>query len=246
MSTLDLYPRPDPSPSSTLVATPNVAPAREEPGRSPIPAVAGFPPAPHPLYQATVKRAFDASAASCALLLLWPLFIVVALAIRLDSPGPVVYRQQRTGKDGMPFTMYKFRSMTWDPAHNVRYFVEPDGTIVHKHHHDPRVTRVGAWLRHTSIDELPQLVNIFKGDMSVIGPRPELVEIVATYEPWQHRRHVVRPGLTGWWQVCGRDDCPMDENTELDLYYVDHLSPWLDFEILLRTVGIVATGRGAF
>lgn len=245
MSTLHHLHRPDPSSSPALVAAIPAVTAREEPGRSPGAPVSIWAPAPHPFYQDVVKRAFDAMAASLALLLLWPLFLVVAIAIRLDSPGPVIYRQQRVGKDGVPFTMYKFRTMTWDPAHNVRFFVEPDGTIVHKLHHDPRVTHVGAWLRHTSIDELPQLVNILKGDMSVIGPRPELVEIVRTYEPWQHRRHVVKPGLTGWWQVCGRDDRPMEQNTELDLYYVDHLSPWLDLEIFLRTIRVVLTGDGA-
>ena len=210
------------------------------------PSVPVWPPSPHPVYQATTKRGFDAVAATVVLLLLWPLFLAVAVAIRLDSPGPVIYRQQRVGKDGVPFTMYKFRTMTWDPAHNVRFFIEPDGTIVHKMQHDPRVTHVGAWLRHTSIDELPQLLNIVKGDMSLIGPRPELVEIVATYAPWQHRRHIVRPGLTGWWQVCGRDDRPMEECTELDLYYVDHICPMLDVKILLRTIGEVVSGKGAF
>lgn len=210
------------------------------------PVTPGFGASPHAFYERVVKRGFDATVAIIALLLLWPLFLVVAIAIRLDSPGPVIYRQQRVGRNGVPFTMYKFRTMTWDPDHNVRFFVEPDGTVLHKMHNDPRVTNVGAWLRHTSIDELPQLFNIVKGDMSVVGPRPELVEIVAMYEPWQHRRHVVRPGLTGWWQVCGRDDKPMEECTELDLYYVDHLSPGLDLTILFRTVAVVLTGRGAF
>ena len=246
MSTLHHLHRPDPSSTSRLVSAPPARPARAEPGRPPASAATNWPPAPHPLYQATVKRAFDATSAAIVLLLLWPLFLAVALAIRLDSPGPVIYKQQRVSLDGAPFTMYKFRSMTWDPDHNVRFFVGPDGAVVHKMAHDPRVTQVGQWLRHTSIDELPQLVNILKGDMSVIGPRPELVEIVATYEPWQHRRHVVRPGLTGWWQVCGRDDRPMEECTELDLYYVDHLSPLLDLKILVRTIAQVVSCEGAF
>lgn len=235
--------RPGPLVSTVTAPATAASPDRTGPGG---PVTPNFGVAPHSFYEEIVKRAFDATVASVALLLLWPLFLVVAVAIRLDSPGPVIYEQQRIGRNGVPFTMYKFRTMTWDPNHNVRFFIESDGTIVHKLDHDPRVTHVGAWLRHTSIDELPQLLNIVKGDMSVVGPRPELVEIVATYEPWQHRRHVVRPGLTGWWQVCGRDDKPMEECTELDLYYVDHLSPWLDLKILFRTVAVVATGRGAF
>jgi lipopolysaccharide/colanic/teichoic acid biosynthesis glycosyltransferase len=246
MNAPQLWHLPHPTPAPVLVVTSRVTPGREKEHSSHEPDVFNWSPAPYPFYQAVVKRAFDAICAISALLLLWPLFLIIALMIRLDSPGPVIYRQQRIGKNGVPFTMYKFRSMRWDPIHNVRFFIRPDGTTVHKLHDDPRLTHVGAWLRRTSIDELPQLINIAKGDMSVIGPRPELIEIVRTYEPWQHRRHVVKPGLTGWWQVCGRDDLPMNENTELDLYYVNHLSPVLDLRILLRTVGIVATGCGAF
>lgn len=199
----------------------------------------------HRLYAAVLKRAIDLAAASLALLLLSLVMLMVAVAIRLDSPGPALYRQKRVGRNGREFTIYKFRTMVQNSGPAIRYFVSSDGTSRHKIHNDPRITRVGAVLRRASIDELPQLINILRGDMSLIGPRPELVEIVRTYQPWQHRRHSIRPGLTGWWQVCGRNDRPMEENTELDLYYIDHLSPGLDLKILLRTVKVVLTGRGA-
>lgn len=199
----------------------------------------------HRLYAAVVKRTIDVVVASLVLLLLSLLLVLVAVAVRLDSPGPALYRQKRVGRDGRIFTIYKFRTMVQDAGPAVRYFVSGDGKLRHKIHNDPRITRVGAVLRRASIDELPQLINILRGDMSLIGPRPELVDIVHTYQPWQHRRHSIRPGLTGWWQVCGRNDRPMEENTELDLYYIDHLSPGLDLKILLRTVKVVLTGRGA-
>jgi lipopolysaccharide/colanic/teichoic acid biosynthesis glycosyltransferase len=136
--------------------------------------------------------------------------------------------------------------MANDSRLGLRMLQAPDGTMRHKLRQDPRITRVGRWLRRTSVDELPQLINILLGHMSLIGPRPELVEIVDRYEPWQHRRHMVRPGLTGWWQVSGRGNRPMHENTELDLYYVDHLSAGLDLRILIRTVVVVVKGLGAF
>jgi exopolysaccharide biosynthesis polyprenyl glycosylphosphotransferase len=200
----------------------------------------------HWLYVSLLKRTLDIIVASGALLLVAPLFIIVTIAIRMDSSGPAFYRQQRVGRDGREFTIYKFRTMIEDPGHGLRMLQAPDGTLRHKIRNDPRITRVGAWLRRTSIDELPQLINILLGHMSLIGPRPELVEIVQRYEPWQHRRHNVRPGLTGWWQVSGRGNRPMHENTELDLYYVDHISPGLDLKILFRTVMVVIKGLGAF
>jgi exopolysaccharide biosynthesis polyprenyl glycosylphosphotransferase len=200
----------------------------------------------HRLYASVLKRMIDIIVASVALLLLAPLLIIVAVAIRMESSGPALYRQQRVGRQGRVFTIYKFRTMVNDPGHGLRLLEGPDGTWHHKVRNDPRITHLGAILRRTSIDELPQLLNILVGHMSLIGPRPELVEIVRTYEPWQHRRHKVRPGLTGWWQVSGRGNRPMHENTELDLYYVDHLSPGLDFKILFRTVVVVAKGLGAF
>ena len=199
----------------------------------------------HRLYASFLKRTLDIVVASAALLLIAPLFIFVAIAIRMDSTGPALYRQQRVGQHGRIFTIYKFRTMVNDPKHGLRMMRAPDGTLRHKIRNDPRITRVGGWLRRTSVDELPQLINILLGHMSLIGPRPELVEIVHNYEPWQHRRHDVRPGLTGWWQVSGRGTRPMHENTQLDIYYVENLSPGLDLKILFRTVVVVVKGLGA-
>lgn len=200
----------------------------------------------HWMYLSFLKRTIDIVVASVALLLITPLLLVVAMAIRMDSPGPALYRQKRVGRHGREFTIYKFRTMQNAPTGEFRMIEAPDGTLQHKVRNDPRITRVGNWLRRTSIDELPQLLNILLGHMSLIGPRPEIVNIVDRYEPWQHRRHSVRPGLTGWWQVSGRGDRPMHENTELDLYYVDHISPGLDLKILIRTVAVVTKGLGAF
>lgn len=197
-------------------------------------------------YAATGKRGIDIIFASVALLVLLPLLLLVALAIRLDSPGPALFRQRRVGRDGHFFTIYKFRTMRDNPGKHIEWVMDDAGKKRHKVRNDPRITRVGRWLRRMSIDELPQLINILIGHMSVIGPRPELLEIVAHYEPWQHRRHDVRPGLTGWWQVSGRSDRPMHEHTELDLYYVDNISVWMDLKILVRTVGVVVRGLGAF
>jgi exopolysaccharide biosynthesis polyprenyl glycosylphosphotransferase len=200
----------------------------------------------HWLYANVVKRAIDLLIASVALILIMPLLLVVAGAIRLDSPGPALYQQQRVGQHGRVFTIYKFRTMRHSTSRALHLVEAADGSLSHKVRNDPRITRVGRLLRRTSIDELPQLINIVLGQMSLIGPRPEIVDIVRRYEPWQHRRHDVRPGLTGWWQVCGRSDRPMHENTELDLYYVDNLSPRLDLKILIRTVAVVTRGLGAF
>jgi exopolysaccharide biosynthesis polyprenyl glycosylphosphotransferase len=199
------------------------------------------------LYAALVKRALDVAIAGLALALLSPLLLVVALAIRLDSRGPALFRQQRVGLGGRPFTVLKFRTMrVAAPGEEVKLFKAANGGVSHKVRNDPRVTRVGRVLRKTSLDELPQLVNVLKGEMSLVGPRPELVGIVERYEAWQHRRHLVRPGITGWWQVSGRSDKPLHENTELDLYYVDRLSFGLDLLILARTLKVVVAGSGAF
>lgn len=192
------------------------------------------------------RRLLDIVVASMLLVLASPLLLIAYLAIRLDTPGPAIFCQDRIGRYGKPFCIYKFRTMTHNPTGELVWLEDENGQKRHKLRHDPRITRVGHWLRRTSVDELPQLWNIVKGDMSLIGPRPELPEIVANYEPWQHQRHIVRPGLTGWWQVSGRSDKPMHENTELDLYYIRHRSIRLDALILVRTIGVVVRGLGAF
>lgn len=184
------------------------------------------------------KRATDIAAACFGLVLLAPFFIIIAVAIRLDSHGPVLFAHERIGKDGKSFLMYKFRTMY---AHAPKYSFKID-----KERADNHVSRVGKVLRRSSLDELPQLLNILKGEMTLVGPRPEQPFIVEQYEPWQRRRFLVKPGVTGWWQVNGRSDRPMHENTDLDLYYVDHQSLALDLEILLRTLPAVFRGNGAY
>ncbi len=195
-----------------------------------------------------VKRVFDLVVATVSLLVLWPIMLVVAVAIKLDSPGPVILKQQRVGENGRLFTVYKFRSMVQDADKYLALVMREneDGQIVHKHRDDPRITRVGRVIRRTSIDELAQLFNVLKGEMSMVGPRPELPLIVAHYESWQRKRFAVPPGITGWWQVSGRSDKPMHLNTEDDLYYISHYSPLLDLQILWRTIGVVLKGKGAY
>jgi lipopolysaccharide/colanic/teichoic acid biosynthesis glycosyltransferase len=195
-----------------------------------------------------IKRAFDIVAASAALVLLAPLLALIALAIRLDSPGPVLFRQERIGQYGRAFVMLKFRTMSAD--RRKRSLGPPRGVAerrrTHKSPNDPRITAIGRFLRHSCLDELPQFWNVLRGSMSLVGPRPELPEIVASYEPWQHARHLAAPGITGWWQI-NRDGIRlMHQATELDLFYLEHWSVSLDLYILARTLGIVLRGVGAF
>ncbi len=195
-----------------------------------------------------IKRIFDLTIASLSLFVLWPVMLVLAIAIKLDSPGPAILRQERVGENGRLFRVYKFRSMVQDADKRMAEVIQEneDGQIVHKRRDDPRITRVGRFIRRTSLDELPQLFNVLKGEMSMVGPRPELPFIVARYEAWQHKRFAVPPGITGWWQVSGRSDKPMHLHTEDDLYYISHYSPLLDLQILWRTVGVVLKGKGAY
>ncbi len=196
------------------------------------------------------KRAFDLVLGGLAVIVSSPLLAAIALAVRLDSVGPVLFRQQRVGENGRLFWMYKFRTMVHAPeTHEVCGYVPArDGTLqpVYKRSGDPRITRVGRLLRRMSLDELPQLINVLRGEMSVVGPRPEQAFIAEQYRPWQRQRLVVPPGITGWWQVSGRGDLPMHLNTEYDLFYVRNYSIWLDLKILWRTVGAVIRGRGAY
>lgn len=190
------------------------------------------------LYQ-TTKRVLDVSLALPAAILLAPIMLLVAIAIRLDSPGPAVFKQYRVGKNGRLFRMYKFRSMTVDAG------VRLNG--VHKTSDDDRITRVGAFIRKTSLDELPQLLNVLLGQMSLVGPRPELPEIVLQrYEPWQYRRLQVPQGITGWWQVTGRGKKILWKHTADDLYYVDRASLWFDLKLIFMTVKAVFSRDGAF
>ena len=198
------------------------------------------------LYAFVVKRCLDLLFGVCFLIITSPILLLIALAIIWEGKGPVLYRQQRIGRYGRPFSMYKFRTMTPDRRARAETFEGIERRRSHKTPNDPRVTTLGKVLRRTSLDELPQVINIIRGDMSFIGPRPELVPIVERYAPWQHERHLVRPGLSGWWQVHGRSDRPMHENTQLDIYYVEHLSVWLDMKVLWLTFGAVLDRSGAF
>jgi lipopolysaccharide/colanic/teichoic acid biosynthesis glycosyltransferase len=190
------------------------------------------------MYQ-IAKRALDISIAIPALIILSPVMLIVALAIRFDSEGPAVFKQQRVGKGGRLFCMYKFRSMT------VNAGVRLNGD--HKSQTDNRITRVGNFIRKTSLDELPQLVNVILGQMSLVGPRPELPEIVLQrYEPWQYKRLVVPQGITGWWQVTGRGKKMLWKHTADDLYYVARASFMFDVKLLFMTLKAVFGREGAF
>jgi exopolysaccharide biosynthesis polyprenyl glycosylphosphotransferase len=198
--------------------------------------------------QRIAKEAFDRAGAVAALLVLAPVFAVVALAVKLDSPGPVFYRQTRVGRDGRRFNMVKFRTMVVGADRlraELEHCNEADG-LLFKLRTDPRVTRSGRILRRYSIDELPQILNVVRGDMSMVGPRPPLPAEVDLYERHVTRRLLVKPGITGLWQVSGRSDLPWDEAVRLDLYYVDHWSPTMDLAIIAKTFTAVIKGAGAY
>ncbi|MDK2972146.1 MAG: hypothetical protein PWP23_1901 [Candidatus Sumerlaeota bacterium] len=188
--------------------------------------------------QGFVKRTFDLAVGTLGVLLWLLLFHWwIALWIRSDSKGPVIFRQTRVGRDGVPFELLKYRTMHTEAK---KYETAPTSP------EDPRITRAGRWLRKTSLDELPQLVNVMRGEMSMVGPRPEMPFIVEQYQEWEKRRLDVKPGITGLWQVIGRKNLPLHLNMEYDFYYIMNQSVLLDIEILIRTVPAVLKGKGAF
>jgi lipopolysaccharide/colanic/teichoic acid biosynthesis glycosyltransferase len=213
------------------------------------------------------KRCIDVGLAALVLILLFPLMLFIALLIKLDTPGPVLFVQERVGarrrrRNGRTtweiqnFSFYKFRSMIprADPSLHQAFIsafvkgqVEPSNTngAQFKLNRDPRVTRVGRVLRKTSLDELPQFINVLKGDMSLVGPRPPIPYEVELYQDWHKRRLEVLPGITGWWQVKGRSQVSFDDMVRMDLYYIEHASLALDLQILLMTPRAVLSGRGA-
>jgi exopolysaccharide biosynthesis polyprenyl glycosylphosphotransferase len=196
-----------------------------------------------------LKTLEDYSVAALALFLLWPFILLMAIIIKLDSRGPVFFEHKRVGKNGKCFKCIKFRSM-YDNAEAMQAeLVEQDngehGWLCWKKEDDPRVTRVGKWIRKLSIDELPQVFNVLKGDMSLVGPRPHIKEEVAQYKEWHRQRLNVKPGITGLWQVSGRSDLPFDEMIKLDLYYIERWSLWQDFKIMLRTISAVFSMKGS-
>jgi lipopolysaccharide/colanic/teichoic acid biosynthesis glycosyltransferase len=183
-----------------------------------------------------MPRPFDIAVAALALAILSPLLLLAAIAIKLTSPGPVIYRQRRVGRGGREFEMWKLRTMVQgsDPV--------GVGKVVYRD--DPRVSGPGRFLRRTSLDEVPNLVNVLRGEMAIVGPRPTIPAQVEVYTPHQKRRHEVLPGITGWAQVQGRAGIPWEERIELDVWYVDHRSLALDFRILTKTAWLVLTGQG--
>jgi exopolysaccharide biosynthesis polyprenyl glycosylphosphotransferase len=196
-----------------------------------------------------IKAVVDRVGASLLLTVLSPVLLLCALAVGLTSRGPVLFRQTRVGSDGGEFTVFKFRSMRHN-AHREHHALaeehDRNGHVLFKLADDPRITRVGGWLRKHSLDELPQLLNVLRGEMSLVGPRPPLPSEVERYEYATHRRLLVKPGLTGLWQVSGRADLPWDESVRLDLYYVENWSLALDGMILWKTFGAVVRGTGAY
>jgi exopolysaccharide biosynthesis polyprenyl glycosylphosphotransferase len=228
-----------------LVAELNQLPNRLEFGRMGSRAYIGFAPVARVSW---LKRASDLALTLIVVILASPLLLAVAIAVKLDSPGPVLYRQRRVGKDGVEFDMLKFRSMCQDAEHLLtvlRDRNEATGPLF-KIKRDPRVTKVGRVLRRFSLDELPQLFNVLTGRMSLVGPRPPLPAEVLKYEEWQLARLRAAPGMTGLWQVSGRSEVPFNDMVRLDLHYVRNWSFGLDLEIMLRTIPAVLANRGAY
>ncbi len=198
-------------------------------------------------WQLFVKRTMDIVLSLLALVVLSPVFIIAMIGIKTTSRGPIFFRQVRSGKNGRKFTLYKFRSMVVGAEIRKRALErknEMNGPVF-KMRHDPRVTRFGRFMRKFSIDEFPQLYNVFKGDMSLVGPRPAIPAEVELYESWQRRRLSMKPGITCVWQVSGRNHIDFDRWMEMDLQYIDHFSIWLDLKLLFRTIFVVITGYGA-
>ena len=196
-----------------------------------------------------IKRLFDLVVATIALILLAPLLLLLALLVKLSSPGPVLYHSRRVGENGKLFTMYKFRTMYVGAEKEEEALISEtaDGKLVfEKRQDDPRITSIGRFLRRYSLDELPQLYNVLLGEMSLVGPRPELPSLVAHYEPWQRKRFSVPQGITGWWQISGRSNKAKYLHVEDDLYYIRNYSLFLDLRVLWHTLGAVIKGEGAF
>jgi exopolysaccharide biosynthesis polyprenyl glycosylphosphotransferase len=219
---------------------------------SPIEYIGQFPTIPlHrgevPVLRMVLKRLLDIAASSVALVLLSPVLAAIAIAVRSDSPGPIFYASERIGKKGRVFPCIKFRTMVPDAERRrteVLHMNERD-SVLFKITNDPRITRMGRFLRKYSLDELPQLVNVLRGDMSLVGPRPPIASEVKRYELNHLRRLDVVPGITGLWQVQARQDPSFDSYISLDTAYIENWSLWLDIKILVRTVGVVVTGTGS-
>ena len=196
-----------------------------------------------------LKRIMDCVGSGIGLLLLSPLFLLTAILIKRESAGPVLFSQTRIGKDGDEFRCWKFRSMFQDAEQRKQELLQQNemaGGVTFKMKDDPRITRVGRFIRKASIDELPQLWNVFNGDMSLVGPRPPVPQEVAQYTAHQRQRLAVKPGITCIWQVSGRSDIPFNEQVLLDIEYIQSRSLWLDISLLLRTIPAVLLARGSY
>jgi lipopolysaccharide/colanic/teichoic acid biosynthesis glycosyltransferase len=197
---------------------------------------------------ALLKTTLDYVLASAALLVLWPVLLGIGLVVRLDSPGPALHRRRVLGRSGQPFDAFKFRSMFV----NADQLLATDETLRaafdqnYKLKEDPRVTRVGKWLRRASLDELPQLLNVLRGEMSLVGPRMIAPDEAGRYGKWSLNLLTVKPGITGPWQVKGRSDLPYDERIRLSMHYIRNYTIWLDLEILIHTLFVVVRGKGAY
>lgn len=199
-------------------------------------------------FNSTLKRIVDVTIAGFAMVLISPVWALIALAIRLDSPGPILFRQERIGLRGKPFTVLKFRSMHINAEEQLDKLREHNEAVgpLFKMKDDPRRTRVGRFIRRTSLDELPQFINVLRGDMSMVGPRPGLASEVAQYQDWHRKRLAVLPGITGLWQVSGRSELTFDEMVMLDIYYAENWSLGMDLRIMARTVPQLIFGDGAY
>ena len=191
---------------------------------------------PSGTYVSYVKPVIDRLGGLIALIVCIPLYIVIGLAIWVTMDSPVFLAQERVGRHGRVFRLWKFRTMEPDRRTNQLHWVGEDRRKTHKSAEDPRITGLGRWLRATRLDELPQFFNVIQGDLSLVGPRPELLSVVEEYEPWQHRRHAIKPGVTGLWQITDTGDALLRECTEMELAYLDDLSFSNDLRIVLRTI----------
>jgi exopolysaccharide biosynthesis polyprenyl glycosylphosphotransferase len=207
--------------------------------------------------QRAIKRGMDVAVSVMILLLTWPIWIVLAALIKLESRGPVFLRQERVGMDGKMFLMLKFRSMKEgaDDAIHRELMMRmingedvnqgtPDRPLYGKVKDDPRLTRIGGWMRRYSLDELPQVINVLKGQMSIVGPRPPLPYEVKHYKDWHRARFHVKPGITGLWQVSGRNRLHFEDMVRLDIFYIENWSPWLDLKIIFKTIPVILRGEG--
>lgn len=199
---------------------------------------------PESIYLKWIKPAFDRAVGVAALILSAPLLAVIAIAVRINMSSPVFLRQDRVGRHGQVFRLWKFRTMAPDRRAIELEWLGEDRRQTHKSAEDPRITPLGRWLRANRLDELPQFINVVRGELSLVGPRPELVPIVAKYQPWQHRRHAIKPGVTGLWQISDRGDKLLVDCTEMELEYLGTISFVTDVGILLRTLPAMARRNG--